>query len=874
MYKLIQKNKKKMLAIFGAMLMVVFILPPQLGGQTDQPVGTIGEDDETVYSRQMQDAVAEWQFLLRNLDPRDLVTILDIPLLLEIRDREELYFLLQKEADREGIRVSPEQVEDFLQTRLSLPATVSGPQRQQYRQVVGNLLRIKALQDRVAGAVKISEPMLRNALATEMQDLRLNIVELSADELKNDVPAPTDQELQAHFKRYANVAPGDAATAAAATATAPSTGASTRPGGSTGLGFGYRFPDRVKLQYLTIPREQVKQVVRKSRKAYDWEVEARQYYIRHLDEFPYVEPASKPATTEASPAAPAADPATEPKPEPQPQTPPGDAPPPATPTPAPDAPKPQPEGAKPEGEPKADESKPEAPGNPAPPADQPAPPPAEPPKEQPQPTPPPAPPQVRSDDNQGFGPVRLAAFAQDAAPPATGPEAAAPAADATPPATPNPEAQPEADGAKPAPAEPAPAQPAPEQPKPAAGQPEAKPQEPTPAEAKPEPAGKTPDPKPADPAAPPATKPEHQPFEDVKEQILDKVMAPAIDRKTAEIRNAINQRLTADYQAWKARPAKPPAQPAAAATYGSFEYLQQLAADIEKQYGVRITAVNNPKGEKSAELWTAVDELSELPGIGNATATAAGQTGLEDIVRASVPFAGEAADAKALQLYQFSEPLRDDDAVYFFRLTAAEKAHAPASLAEVKDQVANDLRLARAYERARETANSLLKSAREQGLPAAAAAQKQKLITTGAFDRTYETGQFIQQFNMTLPGPPIPNYPVEGDAKKKIIDTAYDLLAKATPKNLHPRTIVEFPGDKKVAVVELGRVTNKLDQSLTNMARVRLQAQLRRTRSMDLIAKWFDYDAVKARLNWRPIQEEDRTEDKENPATASRPGQA
>ena len=47
MYRFIQKNNKKFLAVFAAFLMIVFILPStmdQMGGPADPVLATIGDD--------------------------------------------------------------------------------------------------------------------------------------------------------------------------------------------------------------------------------------------------------------------------------------------------------------------------------------------------------------------------------------------------------------------------------------------------------------------------------------------------------------------------------------------------------------------------------------------------------------------------------------------------------------------------------------------------------------------------------------------------------------------------------------------------------------------------------------------------------------
>ena len=79
-------------------------------------------------------------------------------------------------------------------------------------------------------------------------------------------------------------------------------------------------------------------------------------------------------------------------------------------------------------------------------------------------------------------------------------------------------------------------------------------------------------------------------------------------------------------------------------------------------------------------------------------------------IDARLPAAKPRLGPAPLQLLQFSRALTDFDArnTYFFRLADAERAHAPESLDEVKEQVASDVRVSRAYKQAREQAHQEL----------------------------------------------------------------------------------------------------------------------------------------------------------------------
>src|SRR5439155_24486513 len=59
------------------------------------------------------------------------------------------------------------------------------------------------------------------------------------------------------------------------------------------FGFGYKYPDRVKLQYIAIPRSDVRKAVESSKTPYEWGVEARKYYMQNTYQFPSTQQAPK-----------------------------------------------------------------------------------------------------------------------------------------------------------------------------------------------------------------------------------------------------------------------------------------------------------------------------------------------------------------------------------------------------------------------------------------------------------------------------------------------------------------------------------------------------------------------------------------------------
>jgi hypothetical protein len=122
--------------------------------------------------------------------------------------------------------------------------------------------------------------------------------------------------------------------------------------------------------------------------------------------------------------------------------------------------------------------------------------------------------------------------------------------------------------------------------------------------------------------------------------------------------------------------------------FASFSYLEQLAADVQKQLGVL------PAVTSKSEQWLSSDDLGKLPGIGSAHRPSNGQSFPNYVLQSAeplMPVPSKADESAVLSLLEPSQPLEDADGnVYLFRLTDAQPAQAPQGLADVRDQVEAD----------------------------------------------------------------------------------------------------------------------------------------------------------------------------------------
>jgi hypothetical protein len=668
MYKFIKRNQKKVLAGFSALLMIVFFIPNQMKnghGVTRRAVGTVGK--QPVYADEMAQATADWRLLTRveadlpylsdlygssarpwQLREAPYVLKLGPALAGEIEGHPDLYFLLQREAADRGIAVSNDQVENVLTNDLFIPGA-NPPQHptpdiigeNTYRALhdaVARFLPVAILHDQTVQSVTVTQPMWDHAVADEFQLVKLAIADFPAGEFAKTAAAPTAQQLQDQFDKFKNAVAGQT------------------PTKENPFGFGYELPQRIKLQYLTIPRQQVQQAVLASRSAYDWEVDARVYYYAHQADF--VRPApptptTQPATTQSARAS----------------------------TTAPTA-----------------------------------------------------------------GPTTAPALAET-----------------------------------------------------------------------------------------PTSQPTTRPFTEVKTEIMDKVLADPTAALEQKIQSAIADRLAADFADHSLTPTPSPATTEPTSGFASKNYLDTIALDIQKQFGVlpQVTQIGQ---------WTDREAASRLEGIGSSNAADKLFTDYA-FGQAPEPTSPPTTATSLLQgppLLEPSAPLKDSsDNVYFFRVTARDPAHAP-PLSQQMAQVQADYRLSAGYDAAVKAAKKLLENAQTKRLVAAAKADNRPVITPFPFQ----------------PGDFITGYQLKSDSQSELGRKAEELLTQASSQNPHPLAVVELPADQKVAAIQLLGVVSHIpsDQMyLLELTRTRLEAQrLREQVSHD----FFNYDAVKARLDYVPTEAE------------------
>lgn len=152
-------------------------------------------------------------------------------------------------------------------------------------------LAIQSASALVLDSSKVSEPMVDRMIAQNRTAMTVQFASFDANAKFNTTTQPTDAQIETQLKAYAD----------------KRNGAVTR---DNPFGFGYRIPDRVKLEMIGFKRADVRKLVEAEKTPYEWEVAARIAYARDrtpfLSRLPSTHPAY-PASTQPAATQPAFD---------------------------------------------------------------------------------------------------------------------------------------------------------------------------------------------------------------------------------------------------------------------------------------------------------------------------------------------------------------------------------------------------------------------------------------------------------------------------------------------------------------------------------------------------------------------------------------
>lgn len=236
--KWIRKNTKTMILLVMALLLVAFLLGDviqYMGGNSRTVNTTLGRAGlyNTEFDTSKLQAVEAAQRLCSMLGMR----------VASLQPRE--FFLLREEARHMGIRVGAAQARQRLVDLFAekTDETVSQLLRN-FRLSQEGLFSLMADGMAVEQCVMLqglgaadSVPRMRYRYRDQNQQALFRVSAIDAAALVSQAPEPTDAELQAFFEQHRDATPTT---------------------GGKELSFGYRLPDRVRIEYLTIAPEEVK----------------------------------------------------------------------------------------------------------------------------------------------------------------------------------------------------------------------------------------------------------------------------------------------------------------------------------------------------------------------------------------------------------------------------------------------------------------------------------------------------------------------------------------------------------------------------------------------------------------------------------------
>lgn len=287
MMKFFRRYMKHMLAVFMALLLIVWLggdaLTSMIGRANSYGDFVIGHaygkpvkaadlatlsHQEDIGSKLVYTWYAPWFGILGQMvnDPQFFQYLQS-----QGRDRltPEEWYLLDLEARRSGVHVSQAEVND---RKAALPAEMLNAVRDQLKLSVRQIdealqayLRIEESALQAMNAVTVSEPDIRQFVRDTGEKIDIDLVMVDPQKLIDAGYEPTQEELQAHFDKYKDLAPG-------------------------GLSqYGYQLPEATQLEFIQISVDELAktQVVADD--------EAFDHWTRNKGEFK--RPATQPAST-------------------------------------------------------------------------------------------------------------------------------------------------------------------------------------------------------------------------------------------------------------------------------------------------------------------------------------------------------------------------------------------------------------------------------------------------------------------------------------------------------------------------------------------------------------------------------------------------
>lgn len=308
-----KKHTKKIMAVFGVLLMIAFLLPSQLQNLIRHGDPVVGHlDGKRVKASELRPWAVRMSYLdalvfLPGENATAATAAFRIPIFQTLLgDSYQAYrrdvvpfWLLMNEVESTGHGVTDEDIDSVLAGNVPLfgrgtlglnsgdgniatVPTMSLNEKRGVRAAVRDLLLITKALETQASMIRPTLPQADALVARQFQQLSVKLVEVPVQPLITDVPEPSEGQLGEHLARFGRYQFGQV------TADNP-------------FGFGYAVPDRVKLETIRLPFSAVREIVKASKTDTQWEEAAAIYYVKHESDFkesevqpPRTEPATRP----------------------------------------------------------------------------------------------------------------------------------------------------------------------------------------------------------------------------------------------------------------------------------------------------------------------------------------------------------------------------------------------------------------------------------------------------------------------------------------------------------------------------------------------------------------------------------------------------
>ena len=283
---LMRKYSKPLMAFFGVILMIVFLAgysyTSGMGkGGSSFVIGKL--DGQPLTTGDLTIATIDVR-ILRRLNPGL------VPWLSQRNNTDAAiqFYLLLREARQNGFlpdynTAAAELSDKRVQKRVEAVMQNSSYVAQNIVQAIGDYNQIQALANFVYGAAQPSDPQLAHTISELESSLQIGYIRLRAADNAGAMPSPGAALLQTLFSRYRTMLPWDPSSPAAP----PTVAGHQYP-------FGYRYPDRVKIEFMKFQSAKV----RAGMKVTFADVQAAyRYYQNHRDEFAVEPPASADSTS-------------------------------------------------------------------------------------------------------------------------------------------------------------------------------------------------------------------------------------------------------------------------------------------------------------------------------------------------------------------------------------------------------------------------------------------------------------------------------------------------------------------------------------------------------------------------------------------------